>query len=355
MLFLFWSQGLFEVPVGESRSPSGGDTAALWKALVMDAVCPLSRMLCAGDWSSGGRAAGGRGTSEAFSHGSLKRQREMQYLEGNPVLSFLLQRIRHARMHSGDRFWLLHPHAGKHFATAMTCGDISDSIWGSPVPPMQRVQAGWVQAGSAEPGSTSIHATLLGGGEKTGHFFFSPCIIAIFLFFWSSRKAVSFSASAPSARCGRRRQIPAAVGLGSCSASQPGPNARVLLAKKGFARQTWICLAGAGGDLFPAQPRGCGVGSGCKWPVCLSVCLSGIATSTSTEQVWLRHQENKPHSELAGLPGGRFCQRPLGQGCVVVQPQGGAAAGTSTASAEPAEPGGPGEMGAGCSPVRGAV
>lgn len=36
--FLFWSRGLFEVPAGESRSPSGGETAALRKALVMDAV-----------------------------------------------------------------------------------------------------------------------------------------------------------------------------------------------------------------------------------------------------------------------------------------------------------------------------
>lgn len=88
-------------------------------------------------------------TSEAFSHGSLQRRREMQYIEGNPTLFLLLQRTRHAQMHI-DVFWLLHPQAGGAlvpFATAVTCGDVSDSIWGSPVPPKQGVQAGRVQAG----------------------------------------------------------------------------------------------------------------------------------------------------------------------------------------------------------------
>lgn len=51
--FSLLERGLFEVPEGESRSPSGGDMAALRKALVMNAVC--------GAWSRGGRAAGGQG------------------------------------------------------------------------------------------------------------------------------------------------------------------------------------------------------------------------------------------------------------------------------------------------------
>lgn len=156
------------------------------------------------------------------------------------------------------------PRWEEHFATAVMCGDVSDSIWGSPVPPCRGCRQALLS--QAVPASTLRCWAV---GRKQGVFFLSlhNC------YFLSSRKAVSFSASAPSACCGRRRQIPAAVGLGSCSASQPGPNARVPLAKKGFARQTWICLAGAGGGLFPTQLRGCGVGSGCKWPVCLSVSL----------------------------------------------------------------------------------
>lgn len=142
--FLFWSRGLFEVPAGDSRSPSGGDTAALRKALVMDAVCRGLGLL----WDRRWEGCGGGVTSEAFSHGSLQNRREMQYIVGNPAPSLLLQHTRHARMHSGDCFWPLHPQARGHrssFAATVTCGDVSDSIWGLsrlPPPPRQRVQAG---------------------------------------------------------------------------------------------------------------------------------------------------------------------------------------------------------------------
>lgn len=63
--------------------------------------------------------------------------------------SALLQ-LQHARMHSGDELGLLQPQVGAHWApcaTSVTRGELSDGVWGSPMPQEQRVQAGWVQAG----------------------------------------------------------------------------------------------------------------------------------------------------------------------------------------------------------------
>lgn len=219
-----------------------------------------------------GAAVGGLwATSGAFSHGSLQRRREMQYIEGNSAPFLLLQRTQHARMHPGGRFWPVHPGAGGHFATTVTCGDISDSIWGSPVPPKP--------AGSAEPGSASYprHAAGRRGENRVGFlFFFSPlhnCYYFFFVCVWS-RKAVSFSASPPSACCGRRRQIPAAVGPGSCSASRTGPNARVLFSKRSkMALQAKHDSASLELELGASNPAERLWGRYWLQMVCLSVCL----------------------------------------------------------------------------------
>lgn len=145
LAFLFWSWDLFEVPVGESHSPSK-------KMRPPHSGKPLSWMPCARDWascrSSGGRAGGM--TSETFSHGGLQRWWEMQCTEGNPAPFLPLQR---AGMHGctqGMSFGCCTPKSGGHwalFATTVPCEEVSDGVWGSPIPQEHRVQAGWVQQG----------------------------------------------------------------------------------------------------------------------------------------------------------------------------------------------------------------
>lgn len=107
--------------------------------------------------------------------------------------------------------------------------------------------------------------------------------------------------------------------------------------QKGFAGQTWICLTGAWGGLFPAQTRGCGVGNG----------LSGLAGLGSKDEhragLAKTSRNSNPILSWQVCPGAVVPVTP-GQGRAVLA-WGGAVALTSTASAEPVKPEGPWEVG----------
>ena len=213
-------------------------------------------------------AAGGRVTSAAFSHGSLEETGNAMY-GGKPSVA-LTAPAHPARTAARGRWGSAAASPGPGVPVTLchrsdVQGGLSQHLGLSRPPP---------KAEGAEPGSAS-HPRRNDGrwGENRVGFYFFPCIMSIFLsflffFFLSSRKGVSFPAFPPSACCGRRRQLPAAARL----------RGRVLTPRRvqeeeweELARQTPIRFYGAAGDGFPTQLRGCGVGSGCRLSVCLSV------------------------------------------------------------------------------------
>lgn len=112
---------LFEIPAGESPSPSEG-TRPRWEPLVVDAVCQ--------DWVScrgGGGRAGGM-TSEAFSHGGWKDDGKCNVQRETQRLSYRSSTHGCTRERSCG---CCTPKSGGHwapFATTVTCGEVSDCV-----------------------------------------------------------------------------------------------------------------------------------------------------------------------------------------------------------------------------------